>query len=211
MQSNIDKSKYIDVIITNITEIESVFNRKNKPTIPAVRSIPIVIANMLGMLCFTTIVSFSQSKFGSHKFNSKPVKAIIITCNNGKIKIIANSSKLKSKKIVINMLEIIIEGVVIIICKSSFDSKIEFVDTGCDFKNQKLLPSSEIEGAVIKIVELEKQKINAIIPASSSVGRAMPPNNDVIPDFPVIEINIPITKIKITPIIVLIIYAGVVR
>ena len=120
----------------------------------------------------------------------------------------ANSTRLKPKQIVVRMLEIITIGAVIIMCKRNFDNKIDFSEIGCDLINQKLLPSRDIDGAVMNTVELEKQNIKAIMPASISFGIIMPPSKEAIPFFPVTAMNIPITKIKITPIIVFIKYAG---
>ena len=72
-------NKYMAEIITNIIGIVKQSNKKYNPTIPAVKSIPNNIENKLGMLCFTTIASLSQSKLGSHKLNNNPENAIMIT------------------------------------------------------------------------------------------------------------------------------------
>ena len=85
----------------------------------------------------------------------------------GMMNIIKNSNKVNFRQIDVTMLAIISAGSVIIKWRLAFERKIVLTEIGCAFKNQMLFPSSEIEGAEINIVELEKQKISAKIPERS--------------------------------------------
>ena len=124
--------------------------------------------------------------------------------------IIKYSRNVSFNEIAITVLVKIITGSINIICKRAFDHKTAEVETGCDLINQKLLPSSDIDGAVMHVVALAKQKISAMMPARSAFGIWVIPNIAESPSVPVIAIKIPIANINTTPIIVLIRYAGVV-
>ena len=108
------------------------------------------------------------------------------------------------------VLVIMITGSMRRMCKSAFDHKTVDIETGCDLINQKLFPSSDIDGAVIKVVALAKQKISAMIPAKRVFGIVIEPSIEDKPSAPVTATNIPSAKIKTTPIIVFMRYAGVV-
>lgn len=137
---------------------------KNKSTTGAmVKSIPSTIVKRTEMLCFTTLVSSSNSSIGCHILITSPPYASATFRIVGTISKIVKFKNPNFRHSELIMLAIIMAGSKIVKCSNAFALSRAVSLVGAVFIIHKFLLSSEIEQLEITVIDVEAQNINATI------------------------------------------------